>query len=131
MSQRSALYANILTRLQTAYKNGWRKAINMYFTQRNYSGFCDKFELHMSPIITTQSTIQFDKRDSTLNQAQQFIQLVNDAGVQGDAVRQQGLTEILTEAFPKMGSQASGWVMQGESTEGADNMGMAGGPDEF
>ena len=131
MSQRSALYANILTRLQTAYKNGWRKAINMYFQQRNYSGFCDKFELHMSPIITTQSTIQFDKRDSTLSQANQFIQLVKDAGVQGDAVKQQGLTEILTEAFPKMGTQASAWVMHDESAEGADTMGMAGGPDEF
>jgi hypothetical protein len=103
----------------------------MYFTQRNYSGFCDKFELHMSPIITTQSTIQFDKRDSTLSQAQQFIQLVNDAGVVGDEVKKQGLSEILTEAFPKMGSSATGWVMTNSNGEGADTTGMAGGPDEF
>ena len=132
MSQRSALYANILTRLQTAYKNGWRQAINMYFDQRNYSGFIDKFELHMSPIITTQSTIQFDKRDSTLSQAQSFVQLLNDAQVVDNEVKKQGLSEILTEAFPKMGSSATGWTMANPSSDGADNMaGMAGGPDEF
>jgi hypothetical protein len=131
MSQRSALYANILTRLQTAYKNGWRQGINMYFTQRNYSGFVDRFELHMSPIITTQSTIQFDKRDSTLSQAQSFVQLLNDAQVVDNEVKKQGLSEILTEAFPKMGSSATGWTMANPSSDGDNMAGMVGGPDEF
>ena len=51
MSQRSALYANRLTRLETAYKNGWTDALNKYFLSRNMSGFVDKFVLNMSPII--------------------------------------------------------------------------------
>jgi hypothetical protein len=132
MSQRSALYANILTRIQQAYINGWKDAINMYFTRRGFKGFIDQFELHMSPIITTQSTIQFDKRDSTLSQAQQFVQLINDANVQNDGVRQEGLSEILTEAFPKLGASATGWVMPVSNNATDDmNMNAGGGAGEF
>ena len=132
MSQRSALYANILTRIQQAYINGWKDAINMYFTRRGFKGFIDQFELHMSPIITTQSTIQFDKRDSTLSQAQQFVQLINDANVQNDGVRQEGLSEILTEAFPKLGASATGWVMPVNNNATDDmNMNAGGGTGEF
>lgn len=124
MSQRSALYANILTRLTTAYKNGWKKAINTYFEQRNLNGFVDKFELHMSPIITTQSTIQFDKRDSTLNQAIQFIQLCKDTGVTDEKTINSGLTEILTEAFPGIGADASAWDVNTQTEEGGVPNGM-------
>ena len=125
MSQRSALYANILTRLTTAYKNGWRDAINMYFMQRNFSGFVDKFELHMSPIITTQSTIQFDKRDSTLGQASQFLQLCKDANITNPDTVREGFTEILTEAFPKLGADANSWDV--DLTEGTTEGGMPNG----
>ena len=86
----------------------------------------------MSPIITTQSTIQFDKRDSTLSQAQQFVQLINDANVQNDGVRQEGLSEILTEAFPKLGASATGWVMPVSNNATDDmNMNAGGGAGEF
>lgn len=129
LSQRSAYYANILTRIQHAYKNGWRQALNMYFTQRNLSGFVDKFDLHMSPIITTQSTIQFDKRDSTLSQANQFVQLLKDAMVNDDEVKKEGLSEILIEAFPKLGASANNWEMSSEPTDTSMGMGdMGGGP---
>lgn len=126
LSQRSSIYANILTRIQNAYKNGWRQALNMYFTQRNLTGFVDMFELHMSPIITTQSTIQFDKRDSTLSQASQFVQLLSDANVEDTKVKREGLTEILTEAFPKLGASVSEWNIAYAPSEDAD-MGGAGG----
>ena len=131
MSQRSALYANILTRIQNAYKNGWRDALNMYFTQRNLTGYVDKFDLHMSPIITTQSTIQFDKRDSTLNQASSFVQLLKDANVNDNDIKREGLTEILTEAFPKLGATATGWPMtQAQAADGTMNN-VGGVPGEF
>lgn len=132
MSQRSALYANILTRLQTAYKNGWRDAINMYFIQRNLNGFVDKYTLHMSPIITTQSTIQFDKRDSTLSQANQFVQLLRDANVTSIDVIREGLSEILTESFPKMGAEATAWQIQETGAEGGTaGAGLGGGAGEL
>ena len=134
MSQRSALYANILTRLQMAYKNGWRDALNMYFMQRNLKGFVDSYTLHMSPIITTQSTIQFDKRDSTLNQASQFTQLLKDANVNSPKVLREGLSEILTESFPKMGAEATAWQITPEAAAddgGAGAGPLGGGPDEL
>ena len=133
MSQRSALYANILTRLQTAYKNGWRDYLNMYFEQRNLNGFKDQFTLHMTPIITTQSTIQFDKRDSTLNQASQFVQLLKDANVSSINVKREGLSEILTESFPKMGAEATAWEISelpADSGSGA-GAGLGGGAGEL
>ena len=123
MSQRSALYANILERIMTAYKNGWRQAINTYFTVRNYSGYVDQFELHMNPIVTTQSTIQFDKRDAALNQATTLIQLLKDAGVSEDAPYRDAIIEILAEVFPKMASDAANWdlhINESESGGGAD-----------
>ena len=134
LSQRSAYYANILTRIQNAYKNGWTQALNMYFTRRNLTGYVNQFELHMSPIITTQSTIQFDKRDSTLSQASQFVQLLKDAMVSDNAVLKAGLTEILTEAFPKLGASANGWPITPEPTDTMDNvnpMGTGGGLGEL
>jgi hypothetical protein len=131
MSQRSALYANILTRLCTAYKNGWRDAINMYFMQRNLNGFVDKYTLHMSPIITTQSTIQFDKRDSTLSQANQFVQLLRDANVPSPKVMREGLSEILTESFPKMGAEATAWQIEEENAGGEAGAGLGGGAGEL
>ncbi len=112
MSQRSALYANILERIKTAYKNGWTQALNIYFKEHNMSGFIDKFDLHMSPILTTQSTIEFEKRDAALNQASTLLQLMKDAGVTDSKTYLKAFTEILTEVFPQMGADAINWDIQ-------------------
>ena len=128
MSQRSALYANILERLMTAYKNGWRKAINTYFSVRNLSGYVDQFDLHMNPIVTTQSTIQFDKRDAALNQAATLVQLLKDAGVIEDKPYIDALVEILAEVFPKMAADATNWnINVNEDVDGAAMGGGMGG----
>lgn len=123
LSQRSALYANSLQRLETAYMNGWRDAINKYFIARNFLGFVDKFELHMNPIITTLSTITDEKRDAALNQASTFIQTLKDLGVTKDAAYKSGLVELLQEEFPTISSGIMGWDMNLES-EGEEGGGF-------
>ena len=109
LSQRSAIYANSLQRLEHAYIAGWTKAINIYFEQRNLSGFVDKFKLHMNPIITTQSTVQFEKRDAALSQAQSVIDMFKSIGVIDEEAYHSALVEILSEVFPQLGSDAMGW----------------------
>ncbi len=109
LSQRSALYANSLQRLETSYMEGWRDAINKYFIARNMSGFVDKFILHMNPIITTQSTVQFEKRDAALSQAQALVDLLKNIGVEDDDSYKNSLVEILSEVFPQMGADARNW----------------------
>lgn len=117
MSQRSALYANILERLMNAYKEGWRTAINAYFRINGYSGYVDKFDLHMNPIITTQSTVQFEKRDAALNQATTLIELLKNIGIQDADNYRDSLVEILSEVFPQIGADIPGWDIH---TDGAD-----------
>lgn len=122
LSQRSALYANSLQRLETAYMNGWRDAINKYFITRNLVGFVDKFELHMNPIITQLSTITGEKRDAALNQASSFIQTLKDLGVTKDQAYKSGLIELLQEEFPVISADITNWDVdvQAESAgEGA------------
>lgn len=109
LSQRSALYANSLQRLETAYKNGWRDAINKYFIARNLTGFVDTFELHMNPIITQLSTITGEKRDAALSQASAFIQTLKDLGVTQDAAYKSGLVELLKEEFPVISAELGEW----------------------
>lgn len=118
MSQRSALYANILERLMTAYKNGWTNALNIYLKAHSMSGFINNFELHMNPIVTTQSTIQFEKRDAALNQAATLLQLMKDAGVKDDKSILKAFTEILTEVFPQMGAEAINWDIDVSDEDG-------------
>lgn len=120
LSQRSALYANSLQRLETAYMEGWRKGLNTYFAERGFSGYIDNFELHMNPIITTQSTIQFDKRDAALAQAQTFVQLLKDLGVENKNDYISSLIEILSEVFPQMGAEAAGWSINPSASEGGE-----------
>lgn len=121
LSQRSALYANSLQRLETAYMEGWRSAINKYFLARNMSGFVDKFVLHMNPIITTQSTVQFEKRDSALGQAQTLVELLRNMGVEDKESYTNALVEILSEVFPQMGSFARSWDIKiDEAAEGGE-----------
>ena len=119
LSQRSALYANSLQRLENAYIAGWTDAINKYFIARNLSGFVNQFKLHMNPIITTQSTVQFEKRDSALSQAQVLVELLKNLGVTDTADYKTALTEILSEVFPQTGADANKWNIDvTESTEG-------------
>lgn len=125
MSQRSALYANILDRLKTAYITGWTDALNKYFIAHNMSGFVDQFELHMNPVVTAQSTIMFEKRDAALSQALQYVQLLQTAGDSATKDLLVGLTEILTDAFPQIGAAVNGWKVNMESKSGgAGNVGM-------
>ena len=121
LSQRSALYANSLNRLETAYIAGWTRAINIYLEANGYSELIDKFELHMNPIITTQSTIQFEKRDAAISQAQQFVDLLKAAGVKTEDNYVNGLVEILSEVFPQIGADAKSWHVN------PDEGGMEGG----
>lgn len=101
MSQRSALYANSLQRLETAYLSGWTDAINKYFIAKNMSGYVDKFKLHMNPILTEMSTVQFDKRDSAVSQAQAIVELFKGLKIDKKDDYIIALAEILTEAFPQ------------------------------
>lgn len=118
MSQRSALYANRLTRIETAYKNGWRDAINKYFLSRNMSGFVDKFVLNMNPILTNMDQVLFDKRDSCLNQATQIVALMKDLKVSDSKEYQKAITEILTQAFPQTGTSVNDWDVDVTASEG-------------
>lgn len=120
LSQRSALYANSLQRLETAYMNGWEDAINKYFVARNMSGFVGTFTLHMNPIITTQSTITFDKRDAALSQATTLVELLKSINVEDSKAYLNALTEILSEVFPQIGSQLAGWDIDPNSAEGGE-----------
>lgn len=122
LSQRSALYANALHRLEVAYTSGWTDAINKYFKARNMSGFVDKFELHMNPIITTQSTVQFEKRDAAIGQAQALVDVLKSIGVTDDKVFHKALKEILSEVFPQTGADVVNWDIDvtAEGGEGGD-----------
>lgn len=118
LSQRSAIYANALQRLETAYIVGWTDAINKYFIANNVGGFVGKFQLHMNPIITVQSTVQFDKRDAALGQAATLVDMLKNMGVTNDQPYLNALTEILSEVFPQIGSEVQSWNIDVEDTEG-------------
>jgi hypothetical protein len=124
MSQRSALYANALQRLETAYMNGWCDALNKYFVARNMSGFIDKFVLHMNPIITVQSTVQFDKRDSALSQASAIVEMLKSLGVKDVENYTTAITEILTEVLPQTGADVNTWNIDIGNESGGDNSGF-------
>jgi hypothetical protein len=126
MSQRSALYANRLTRLETAYKNGWTDALNKYFLSRNMSGFVDKFVLNMSPIITNMDQVLFEKRDATISQAQNMVNMMKDLGIENADDYKQAITEILTQAYPQTGSAVNTWKVDLNSANGEGSGGMGG-----
>ncbi len=119
MSQRSALYANALQRIETAYIEGWTSGFNKYFEANKLSGYVDAFELHMNPIVTQMSTINFERRDSALSQAQAIVDLLKNVGVTNAKDYISAITEILSEAFPLTGSQVNQWKVDvTESNEG-------------
>lgn len=122
LSQRSALYANSLQRLKTAYMQGWTDAINTYFLMRGMSGLVDKFTLHMSEIVTQQSTITFEKRDAAIGQANSIVELLQNVGVDNAEDYKQAITEILSEVLPMTGANVESWrlnVAGGEGDEGS------------
>lgn len=122
LSQRSALYANALQRLETAYMSGWKDAINKYFVARNMSGFVNKFELHMQPIVTPLSTVVAEKRDAAVGQASQLVDLLKSLNVEQDDPYVKGLTEILGEEFPTLSATVPTWdidVEEGDEDNGA------------
>lgn len=123
MSQRSALYGNSLQRIETAYKEGWRSGLNKYFIEHNMSGFVDKFELHMNPIVTQLSTVNSERRDSALGQASSIAELLQSLGVTDDKVYKQALTEILSEVLPATGASVNTWPIE-INNEGDDNAPM-------
>lgn len=115
LSQRSALYANSLQRLETAYMAGWTDALNKYFEQHNFTGLVDTFDLHMNPIVTIQSTVQFDKRDAAIAQAGSLVELLKSIGEEDREVYRSGLVEILSEVFPQIGASAAEWDVNVEA----------------
>ncbi len=109
LSQRSALYANSLQRLETAYMAGWREAINKYFIARNMSGFVDQFKLQMQPIVTNMSTVISERRDSAVGQAAQLVDLMKNLGVTAKEPYLKAIQESLKEVFPQIGSEVLTW----------------------
>jgi hypothetical protein len=126
MAQRSALYANRLMRIENAYKNGWRDAFNKYFLSRNMSGFVDKFILNMNPIVTNMDQVLFEKRDSTINQAQSLVNLMKELGLEDSDDYKKALTEILTQAFPQTGSAVNNWNVDIPEGGGESGGGLGG-----
>lgn len=123
MSQRSALYANSLQRIETAYIEGWTDAINKYFENRNLYQYVNQFELHMQPILTEMSTVQFEKRDSAISQASSMVDLmVNSLNMDNKDEVLSVLSEILTDALPSTSSKVNSWDVDisnsSESSEG-------------
>lgn len=119
LSQRSALYANALQRLETAYIAGWRDAINKYFIERNMSGMVDQYNLKMQPIVTTLSTIVSEKRDSAISQAAQVVDLLKSLGVDDSEPYLKALAEVLDEVFPEISSDVMAWdINTNEGGEG-------------
>lgn len=109
LSQRSALYANALQRLETAYMSGWKDAINKYFISKHMSGMVDKFVLKMQPILTPLSTVTSEKKDSAMAQAEQIIQLLQGLGISDSQPYKDALSQILSEEFPEIASKIMKW----------------------
>lgn len=122
MSQRSALYANGLQRLQTAYIQGWRDAINIYFEKKGLSGFIDTFDLHMSPILTELSSVQFEKRDSALSQATAVTELLKALGIEDKEEYRVAITELLSDVLPTTSAKVNSWNIDVSAEEAEGGM---------
>lgn len=122
MSQRSALYGNSLQRIETGYKEGWRSAMNKYFEEHGLSGFKDKFELHMNPILTQMSTVSSERRDSAISQADSIVELLTKLGVTDAIAYKEAVTEVLSEALPATGAAVNSWDID------MNSQGEEGGP---
>lgn len=117
LSQRSSLYANALQRLKSSFIEGWKCAIDTYCIRRGFSGVAGNYELHMTDIITDQSTLQFEKRDSAVSQASAIVNLLKDLGVESADTYKTALTEILLETLPVTSADVNSWSMDLKQTE--------------
>lgn len=117
LSQRSAIYANALQRLEIGYMTGWKQAINFYFEERNLKGFVNQFDLHMNPIITTQTTLQDDRRDASISQAQTIIDMMKSVGVKDPESYKKAITEVLSESLPTTGADVMQWNIDASSND--------------
>lgn len=124
LSQRSAIYANALQRIETAYIAGWTDAINKYFESKNYSGFIGKFKLQMQPIITEMSSVVSERRDAAVNQAIQLIEMMKGLGVTDADPFIKTLGEVFKDVLPVTGADIASWNI--DVTPSDDDMG--GGP---
>lgn len=120
LSQRSSLYANMLSRLEAAYMAGWRKAINTYFVVRGMSGLVDMYDLHMLPIVTPQATVEAEKRDAAIGQATSIVGLLKELGVADADSYRAPITEILSETLPVTSADAMSWKLN--LAQGEDEM---------
>ena len=114
LSQRSALYANALQRLEISYIAGWTDAIDKYFVSRNLSGFVGRYKLKMQPIVTPLSTVLSEKRDAAVGQATQLVDLLKSVGIDDDEPFKQAIIEALDEEFPQVSSSVMSWDMNVE-----------------
>ena len=73
----------------------------------------------MNPIITVQSTVQFDKRDSAISQATSIVNMLKDLGVKEAGNYTTAITEILTEVLPQTGAAANEWKLDLNAEGGA------------
>lgn len=117
LSQRSAIYANSLQRLKTAYIEGWTCAIDTYAKRRGLSGIIGTYQLHMADTITTQSTIQFERRDAAVGQASNIIQMLKDLGVKDADTYRDAISEILLDVLPGTSGKATSWDVDVEGGE--------------
>lgn len=122
LSQRSALYANSLQRLETAYIAGWTDAINKYFISKNMSGFVNQYTLKMQPIVTNLSEVVAEKRDSAISQAIQIVDLLKQIGITDDEPVKEALKEALSEEFPAISSEIMGWTMDLSAGEASNEL---------
>lgn len=123
LSQRSAIYANALQRLETAYTSGWTDAFNKYFARKKLSGFQNRFILHMNPIVTEMSTVVSERRDSAIGQASQLVDVLKSLGITDSEVYLKSLTELLSECLPNTSADALTWKMNIDEA-GGDDLGM-------
>ena len=65
----------------------------------------------MTDIITDQSTLQFEKRDSAVSQASAIVNLLKDLGVANADTYKTALTEILLETLPITSADVNSWSM--------------------
>ena len=90
------------------------------------SGFVDKFVLNMNPIITNMDQVLFEKRDATIGQAQNLVNLMKELGLEDSDDYKKALTEILTQAFPQTGSAVNNWDVDIPEGGGEAGGGMGG-----
>ena len=71
----------------------------------------------MTDIITDQSTLQFEKRDSAMSQAGAIVNLLKDLGVENADTYKTVLTEILLETLPVTSANVNSWDIDLEQKE--------------